>query len=110
MEEPYTKGLANHGDRESCVDIRNDGNEALTAACAGWVLSLENKMRTECRRGPHTRKATLGRSICKISQGSAWSETPYMHRNSLRGNRESLRSASLNRGEVRIGKPEGESR
>lgn len=110
MEEPYAEGLANHGDRESCECIRKDAREALTAACAAWALSPENKIATECRRRPHRRKATSETSICEVTQNFAWSETPYMHRNSMLGNRESPGSTLLNRGRVRVGKPKGTSR
>ena len=41
MQEPYAEGLANHSDRESCAGTREGAREALTGACAGWVLSLE---------------------------------------------------------------------
>jgi RNA-directed DNA polymerase len=41
MREPYTKGLATHGDPESCVDAREGMGEALTGAHAGRVLSFE---------------------------------------------------------------------
>jgi RNA-directed DNA polymerase len=41
MKEPHTEGVANHGDPESCVDDREVAGEALTGACAGWVLSRE---------------------------------------------------------------------
>src|ERR1700733_2868167 len=109
MEEPYAEGLANHGDRESCACTRKSAGEALTTACTGWVLSPENKIATERRRCPHRRKATFEASICEMTQSSAWSETPYMYRNPMHGNRESPSSTLSNRGRVRIGKPKGTS-
>jgi RNA-directed DNA polymerase len=110
MEEPHAEGLASHGDRESCACTRKDASEALTAACTGWVLSPEKKIATDRRRCPHKRKATFEASICEMTQRSAWSETPYMCRNSMRGNRESPSSTLANRTRVRIGKPKGTSR
>ncbi len=110
MQEPYAEGLANHSGHESCAGNRKGAREALTVVCAGWVSSPEKLHRTERRRSFHRRKATSEVSICEILQGSAWSETPYMYRNSMRGNRESPRSTLPNRGWVRIGNPKGEIR
>lgn len=110
MEEPYAEGLANHSGRESCANDRKGVREALTAVCTGWVLSLENIFRTECRRFCHSRKATPGISISEMFQDSAWSKTPIMYRNSMHGNRESPRSTLFDRDKVRIGNPQGESR
>jgi len=41
MKEPHTEGVANHGDPESCVCVREGAGEALTGARAGEVLSRE---------------------------------------------------------------------
>ncbi len=41
MKEPYIKGVATHGDPESCVVRRKAYREALTGARAGTVLSRE---------------------------------------------------------------------
>jgi RNA-directed DNA polymerase len=41
MKEPHIKGLATHGDLESCVGAREGDGEALTGACTGSVLSRE---------------------------------------------------------------------
>lgn len=41
MQEPYDEELAIYIDLELCTLIRKDWGEALTKACAGWVLSLE---------------------------------------------------------------------
>jgi len=109
MEEPHAEGLASHGDRESCACTRKDASEALTAACTGWVLSPENKIATDRRRCPHKRKATFEASICEMTQRSAWSETPYMYRNSMHGNREILGRALANGAKVGIGNPKGVS-
>ena len=110
MQEPYAEGLANHSDRESCAGTREGAREALIAACAGWVLSPENKFGPERRRSSHRRKATSEVSICEILRSSAWSQTPDMHRNSMHGNRESPRSTLFDRDRVRIGNPQGRSR
>jgi hypothetical protein len=41
MKESYIKGLATHGDPESCVVRRKAGHEVLTGARTGTVLSRE---------------------------------------------------------------------
>jgi hypothetical protein len=41
MQESYGEGLASHAGPESCVDVREGGDEALTGVRAGWVVSRE---------------------------------------------------------------------
>ena len=43
MREPYTEGVATHGDPESCAHAREGVGEALTGASAGRVFSREKK-------------------------------------------------------------------
>ena len=42
MREPYTEGVAIHGDPESCVVVREGGGEALTGARAGRAIEPRN--------------------------------------------------------------------
>lgn len=42
MKESYNKGLADHIDPESCVDIPRGCSEALTGGNTGGLLSSEN--------------------------------------------------------------------
>lgn len=44
MKELYVEGLAIHSGHESCAGGREAAREALTVVCAGWVLSLENRL------------------------------------------------------------------
>ena len=44
MKESYTKGLASHGNPESCTGTREGTGEALTGAHTGGVLSRENRL------------------------------------------------------------------
>jgi RNA-directed DNA polymerase len=91
MQESYVKGLANHSGPESCVEWRDSLGEALTGVRAGWVLSREiNSVRDA---DPLMR---WGRPQSQCRSGKAWryparSETPGMHGNNLRENREILR-------------------
>ena len=92
MKESYVKGLANHNGPESCVEWRDSLGEALTGVRAGWVLSREI---------PNARDADpvgeRGRPQSMFRFGEehwypARSETPGMHGNNLRENREILRT------------------
>jgi hypothetical protein len=57
------------------------------------------------------RKARLWQSLSETDAGSAWSETPYMHGNTLRGSRESPWLPATRDGQAgRIGKSEDTSR
>jgi len=42
MQEPYTEGVATHGDPESCVGAREGAGEALTGARAGRAIEPRN--------------------------------------------------------------------
>ena len=88
MQESYVKGLAAHSGPESCVVAREGRGEALTGGRAGWVLSRErNFLRgadaVEVRGRPQS-----GRRYREMPGDPAWSETPSMHGNTSRENRE----------------------
>lgn len=107
MEESYDEGLANHIGPESGVDNGDIIGEALTGESAGWVLSPVRDVNPSadvlqiCRRQHFTNRYGEG------YEGSAGSETPRMHGNSLDGNREALYPASGNCAEVRMENPKG---
>ena len=91
MKVSNVKGLANRDGPESCVVWSNPRGEALTGESAGWVLSREM---------PYARDADpvgeRGRPQPVLRFGKedwypARSETPGMHGNNLRENREILR-------------------
>jgi hypothetical protein len=91
MKESYVKGLANHSGPESCGDAREGRVEALTGERVGWVLSREMEIVRDAdpvrKRGRPQRAGRLG----KGREYPARSETPGMHGNNLRENREILR-------------------
>jgi hypothetical protein len=92
MKESYVKGLANHNGLESCVEWRDSLGEALTGVRAGRVLSREIN---SVRDADPLMEWGKPQSLCR--SGKAWryparSETPGMHGNNLRENREILRS------------------
>ena len=88
MKESYRKGLASHPDPESCVGSRKAAIEALTGAHAGQAIELRNHRDPECRRRSAWRKATPTGRYREPPADSAQSETPGMHGNSTRENRE----------------------
>ncbi len=91
MKESYVEGLANHNGPESCVEWRDSSGEALTGVRAGRVLSREIN---SVRDADPLMRWGRQQSTCRF--GKAWwnparSETPGMHGNNLRENREILR-------------------
>ena len=117
MKVSHVEGVANHDGPESCGAVREDGVEALTGECAGWVLSREID--------PWLRKQPVlwGADVLgingwqhrvhrsrKVCSDPARSETPSMHGIILRGNREIPRLPTEERSADRIEKPKGASR
>ena len=97
MRESYVKGLANHSGPESCVEWRDSLGEALTGVRAGRVLSREiNSVRDADLLMMWGRPQPPGRHG-KARRYPARSETPGMHGNNLRENREILRPPKLAR-------------
>ena len=108
MKESYNEDLANHIGPESCVVSSNGHHEALTGVRTGRVLSFEN--------GANVSGADAlplsGRPHCANRPGKectdpAESQTPGMHGNTYRGNREAL-SLALLENKVRMENPTGE--
>ena len=108
MKESYNEDVANHIGPESCVVSSNGHGEALTGVRAGRVLSFEN--------GANISGADVlpeyGRQYRAIRSGKdrsdpAESQTPGMHGNTYRGNREAL-SPALQEDKVRMENPIGE--
>jgi len=96
MEVSNVKGLANHGDPESCGGARKGDGEALTGESAGWVLSRENRFRD----ADPVRRRGRPQSTFRIGEGCwypARSEAPGMYGSNLRENREILRPPKLAR-------------
>ena len=93
MKVSNVKGLANRDDPESCGGVRKNAVEALTGESAGWVLSREmNLVRDADSVGVRGRPQSTLR-FGEKRWYPARSETPGMHGNNLRENREILRSS-----------------
>ena len=88
MKEPYTEGIATHGDPESCVGARKGVGEALTGARAGRAIEPRN----HCNRGAQTVIIVEGNTNCGAKReprlDPARSKNPCMYGTSLRENRE----------------------
>ena len=97
MKESYVKGLANHNGPESCGSARKGKAEALTGVRVGWVLSREINLD---RDADLVRRWGRPQPTCRIGKARRYparSETPGMHGNNLRENREILRPPKLAR-------------
>jgi hypothetical protein len=91
MKVSYVKGLANHNGPESCGGARKSDGEALTGVRAGWVLSREMDL---VRDADSVRRRGRPQPTCRFGKARwypARSETPGMHGNNPRENRELLR-------------------
>ncbi len=104
MKEPYTEGVANHGDPESCAGPREGVGEALTGERVGRVLSPEiTKVRTPTLS--QEAEGHTARGVERLPQaGPAGSETPRMRGRSMRGNREVHESPTADGAAGRAGK------
>jgi hypothetical protein len=109
MKESHDEGVAIHIGPESCAGTDNGISEALTGESAGWVLSPEIKVSIPGADGLHMhgRQNRIYR-YGEVYTDPAGSETPCMHGNSLRGNREALRLALEDHAKVRTVNPKGE--
>jgi len=88
VKESYGKGVANHPGPESCVVGREAAIEALTGVHAGRALSCEIIATGVPTSFSMAEGNTGGCVERKYPQDSAQSETPGMHGNSTRENRE----------------------
>src|SRR6267378_8356813 len=88
MKESRRKGISSHPDPESCVASRKAGREALTGAHAGGISSCEISGSGMPTATTETEGHTDGSANASFSKDSAQSETPSMHGNSMRENRE----------------------
>lgn len=90
MKESHVEGVATHDDPESCVDVREDGYEALTGVHAGRVLSREMHFwdADAVIRGGRQHR---GRRYRETLLNPARSKTPCTYGTYLRENREVCR-------------------
>src|SRR5687768_15918444 len=109
MQESYIEGLASHNDPESCTDVREGTDEALTGARAGGAIELRNVNPAlgQALRGadavsvggrPHP-KPRRGKRLWDLAQ----SKTSRMHGNISYGSREIPWSSAAHSAD-RIGK------
>ena len=106
MRKSNIEGVATHGGPESCVDVREDGGEALTGVRAGRAIEPRNQGHrgadavNQCGR-PHR-----WRRYREPSADPARSKNLCMYGISMRENREVPRSpAGLITGRAAQGRP-----
>jgi len=106
MEESNIEGVATHGGPESCVDVREDGGEALTGVRAGRAIEPRNQRHrgadavNQCGR-PHRRQRYR-----ELPADPARSKNLCMYGISMRENREVPRPpAGLIAGRAAQGRP-----
>jgi hypothetical protein len=106
MQKSYSEGLANHIGLESCGGNGNIAAEALTEVRAGRVLSpvMKTSVPGVDVFQEYGKQHFMSRNG-EAHKSSAGSETPGMHRDILRGNRETLHLACSV--EVRMENPKG---
>ena len=88
MREPYTEGVAIHGDPESCVVVREGGGEALTGARAGRAIEPRNHRVRGVDAVYGSGRQHSQQRYRELQVGPARSETLRMYGTSMRENRE----------------------
>lgn len=78
MKEPYSEGLANYADPESCVTYREVRVEALTGEAAGWVLSRDKILPSDADALEHCGRPHRGGLLWQGPPGSGAVRDP-MH-------------------------------
>ncbi len=68
MQEPYSEGIANHADLESCAGGGDIAGEALTEALAGRLWSREITLFGRRPRG-QMGKATPAAALARVAAG-----------------------------------------
>ena len=92
MREPYTEGVATHGDREPCVGVRKGAGEASVAARAGQAIEPRNHGIRGADVVYGNGRQHRQQRFRELLVGSARSETLCMYGTSMRENREVPRS------------------
>jgi hypothetical protein len=88
MEELYIEGVAIHDDPESCVDVREDGGEALTGARAGRAIEPRNRYHPGCPRCQFCGRPHRQQRYRELPAGPAWSKNQGMYVTFMCENRE----------------------
>ena len=102
MRESNTEGVATHGGPESCVDVREDGGEALTGVRAGWASEPRNDSNRGADALVNSGRQHRGRRYREPLADPAGSRNLRMRGISMRENREVPRSPV--RGDGRAGR------
>ena len=104
MKESYVEGLATHSGPESCVAVREGSGEALTGVRAGRVFSRESCFLRGADAVRRSGRPHPVRRYRETLRDPARSETPSMHGNTSRENREIPCPPAANGVAGRVGK------
>ena len=94
MEKSEIEGVATHGGPESCVDVREDGGEALTGVRAGWAIEPRNQGDRGADAVKMSGRPYRRQRFRELPAGPARSKILCMHGISMRENREIPHSPS----------------
>jgi len=84
---PYSEGLANHTDPESCTMRREAQGEALTGEGAGWAIEPRKSI-NQGADAVASVEGNTGRHAKRVPSRPCVVEDPSMCRSSVYGNRE----------------------
>ncbi len=88
MREPYIEGVAIHGGPESCVVVREGGDEALAGVRTGWAIEPRKSRIGVPTRSTRAEGNIAGRVMRERTADPAWSKNLCMYGISMRENRE----------------------
>jgi hypothetical protein len=88
MKEPYVEGVAIHDGPESCVAVREGGDEALTGVRVGRVIESRNTLIRGADAVDRSGRQHRLQRYRELWVDPARSKTPCMHGISMRENRE----------------------
>lgn len=109
MKEPYTEGVATHGDPEPCAGAREGVGEALDRGTCRRAIEPRDQG-TGGRRRAIDRKATPRTALTRAGRGPRAVEEPGMYGTFMRENREIPTSTvAMVKATVRLGKAEAAS-
>src|SRR5260370_41780420 len=107
MKESYREGVANHSGPEPCEGGGNVALEALDRGICRLGIELRNQGFREADGVSPLGKQHCAGTKTRVRRSPAESETPGMHRNSMRENREAPAPPA---GSVRAGRRRGLTR
>lgn len=110
MKESHAEGLTHHGDHESCAGSRKETREALDSGIRRLGIEPRKLIIQGADIVRRYGKQHQTHRYGEMRMNLAWSETSYMRRNSIHGNREIPQLTRIDRVLARIENPQGVTR